>query len=357
MHIVGLLFVSWVLMSNIQSAWFGSGRNWFLTFLQLWALVWLSGELMDSPEKQRVFMWIFSIVSAIAALIAIQQGNIGDTVSTSIRASGLAGNPNSTGRYLVVAMAFFSYLGATSDKRLSRLLTAAGIVITFVGVFFTLSRTSILLLIFAIGLQNILGARRKFSFSMILVYGIAALMMWFLSSQVMNILQSILPSILQGTDTIGVRYKLWQAAWGMWLDHPIQGVGIGMYTHYSRYYAPGLASHYWVSMPHNTYLSALAETGLVGFTLFSILLGLSFRNYIQQPKNNAVEIAMLQRVWLIVFIVVLLGEITANGLYDKLLWFLFGISIYFHNQFSARPQENTTSQSVRHDALPALRKY
>jgi len=355
-HIIGLLFVVWILVSNFQAAWSGENRNWLLTFLQLWALVWLTGELFDSPEKQHVFMWLFSVVSVVAAIISIRQGNIGDTISTSTRAIGLAGNPNSTGRYLVVAMVFFSYLGTITNKRLLRLLAIGGVIVTFLGVFYTLSRTSILLLVAAIVLQNIFNARRKFSYTSVAVYLIAALVMWFLASQIVNILQSIVPSILQGTDTVGVRYKLWQAAWNMWLDHIFQGVGIGMYPSYLRYYALGLAPHYWAEPPHNTYLTALAETGLVGFILFALLPVLSLKNFLQSGKIDDTTINSLRNVWLTVFVVVLLGEITANGLYDKLLWFLFGISVYFRRQFSMRQQEIVEHEQVQHGSMPVLER-
>ncbi len=332
-HFVGLLFVVWLAVSNSDAAWLGFNRNYFLTFAQLLVLIWLTGELMDSPEKQHVFMWLFALVSAVAAIISIQQGNIGDTISASARAIGLAGNPNSTGRYLVVAMVFFSYLSTATDKRLLRLLAIGGVVVTFLGVFFTLSRTSILLLIVAIGLQSVFSTRRKFSVSLIFTYIVAALIMWLLSDQIINILKTIIPSILQGADTVGVRYKLWQAAWRMWLDHMPQGVGVGMYTSYLRYYAVGLAPHYFNENAHNTYLQALAETGIIGFIFYLLLPVLSLRNYLQSGKMNNVKIVSLRNVWLIVFVVVLFGEVTANGLYDKLLWFLFGISIYFRNQF------------------------
>lgn len=355
-HGVGLLFVGWVSISYFQGNLFLSSRNWAFTFIQLWLLIWLAGELLDSPEKHHVFMWMFSLVSAIAAIISIQQGNIGDTISTSTRAIGLAGNPNGTGRYLVVAMLFFNYLGTVTTKRFLRLLAVGGAIITFLGVFFTLSRSAILILIVSVLLQNIFYARRKASFQLILTYIIAGFVIWFLSDQIMSIIKSIMPSILQGTDTVGVRYKLWQAAWRMWLDHVFQGVGIGMYPIYLKYYAQGLAPHYWNSYPHNTYLSALAETGLVGFVLFFLLLGLSFRNFVQSGKAEDVKMISLRHVWLIVFVAVLLGEITANGLYDKLLWFLFGISVYFRSQYLAKLPEPVVNKHVRRSSIPTWQR-
>lgn len=60
------------------------------------------------------------------------------------------------------------------------------------------------------------------------------------------------------------RMAHWQAAWGMFQDHPLFGIGIGNYA--SAY--PAYALPHWddpLGHAHNYYLNVLAETGLVGF--------------------------------------------------------------------------------------------
>lgn len=338
-HIISLLLVGWIFISNPEAAWFGVDRNWILTFIQLWVLIWLTSELMNSPKKQQVFMWIFSIVTAISAVIAIQQGNIGNTVGESLRAIGLAGNPNATARYFVLALMFFSYLALVSNKSFPRLVAIGGGIITFLGVFFTLSRTGIILLILALGLIILIIPRRKSRIWLFLAYISAALILWFSSESIFDILKSIMPSIMEGTDTIGLRYRLWQAAIQMWLDHPFQGVGIGMYAQLMRFYAPEVARTYLVLGVHNTYLQFLVETGLIGFSLILVLLITSLRNFSQTCKKDDRKNIFLRHFWLIVFLVNLVGQITLNGTTDKLLWFLMGVSVYFHNQFVLRTRE------------------
>jgi O-antigen ligase len=289
-------------------------------------------------------MWIFSIFCVISAVVAIQQGHIANTVGASDRAAGLADQPNASARYFVVAMVFFSYLATVGTKPFLRLLAIGGEVVTFLGVFFTLSRTGILLLFAAIGLQIIINTRRKFNYLVFFAYSIAALTMWFLSDKIINIIKSILPSILQGTDTIGLRYELWQAGLRMWLDHIFQGVGIGMFPAQLRYYAPGLPERYWTLGGHDTYINVLAETGLVGFGLFLLMLILALKNYLQSGKIDDIKSIALRNVWLIVFLITLLGGITLNGQNDKLLWFLIGVSVYFQNQFSLRTQKNAVDK-------------
>jgi len=347
-HILGLLFIGWMFLVNPQAAWFGATRNWVLTFLQLWVLAWLAGELLDTPEKHHVFMWVYSIGTITSALVVIQQGKIGEDIDTSLRVSGFAGGANSAARYFVVAIVFLSYLRTVMNQRLPRLLAIVGMTVTIIGVFLTVSRTGILLLFAALGLLVLLRPRRKHQFQLIFVFAIALFALWFLADSIFDIVKSIIPAITQGTDTVGVRYGLWQAGWRMWLDNILQGVGIGLYPEQLRYYAQDLLPvRFWSVGAHNMYVQVLAETGLIGFGLFVLLLIMSLRNIWRAGNINDVNIFSLRNVWFIVFLVMLLGGITKNDHFDKLIWLVMGISVYFHNQLQMRTQKTAVYNPAR----------
>ena len=218
-------------ITNPQAAWFGIDRNWIFTYVQLLILTFLAEELLDDPKKYKTFLWVFSIVAVISATVAIQQGSIGEDIDTSMRTGGLSEGANSAGRYFVVGMIFFVYLRTMEQNQLLRFISGLGILITFLGVFYTVSRTSMVLLFTAIGLIILLNPQKKLNFTLIVVFMAGILLLTFLSDTVFKILGSIIPAITQGTDTIGLRYKLWDAGFRMWQDHPITGVGIGMYHH------------------------------------------------------------------------------------------------------------------------------
>jgi putative inorganic carbon (hco3(-)) transporter len=67
------------------------------------------------------------------------------------------------------------------------------------------------------------------------------------------------------------RMAHWQAAWSMYEDHQLFGVGIGNYVvAYPRYYL-----QIWVDPlghAHNLYLNVLAEMGAVGLTAYLLML-------------------------------------------------------------------------------------
>jgi O-antigen ligase len=63
------------------------------------------------------------------------------------------------------------------------------------------------------------------------------------------------------------RFEIQRTAWRIFVDHPIFGVGFGMYRRANAKYAPSLGE----KDTHNTYLNLAAETGLPGLILWSTL--------------------------------------------------------------------------------------
>lgn len=340
-HIISIVFILWVFISNPVAAMFGAARNWILTFIQCWILLWLSSNLMDTSTKQRTFMWIFSLVCVISALFTIAEGQIGSTVSESIRAGGLADQPNITARYLVISFIFLTYLLSFTKNGFIRLLTLFGIALTFIGVFFTLSRSGIIMLVVSAGLL-FLTSKGKRSVGLIIIYLIAAFLLITFSSDVIDIVETIIPSITQGENTIGLRYSLWQAGWRMWLDNPITGVGIGLFTENLPFYAYELPPYRWNLVAHNTFVTILAETGVVGLVLFVLMILFSIRNFLAINKKASSEILSLRNIWLIVFVALLIGSMTKNDHYEKFLWFMMGVSVFFQNYV----KESSRDESV-----------
>lgn len=72
---------------------------------------------------------------------------------------------------------------------------------------------------------------------------------------------------LRGTP-IGLRFEMWRAAWDMFLEHPLLGVGTGAFSEVARQLArqgrivPAAAQY---DHPHSDYMDALSGRGIVGF--------------------------------------------------------------------------------------------
>jgi len=338
--VFGFLFIAWMFFSNPQAAWSGIDRNWVLTFVQLWMLMFLSSRLLDTKEKFQTLMWIFSIVAVVSAFAAIQQGYIAETEEASFGSSGYVDNANAAARYFIVAMTFLTYLRAESKKTFPRFLMLIGIIVTYVGVFFTISRTGIVLLFAAqvlIFLSQTTGKQRR----NILVLGVIGLaLIWLISENAFRLVGTILPAISQGEDTMGLRYALWEAGMRMFKERPITGVGIGVYRWLVPYYSrdlPFIAGRsIWA---HNTYIQILVETGVVGFILFIGMFISTLVNFLRAKFPVGHDNKELVRVWFIVFIIMLIGGLTKSDHADKLTWAVMGFSVMFANQSRALTTE------------------
>lgn len=68
------------------------------------------------------------------------------------------------------------------------------------------------------------------------------------------------------------RVRSWHAGWEMFKDHPLTGVGAGVFaTANGSQYFPARVK-LWMQ-PHNLYVQVMAELGLVGIVAFAVFLG------------------------------------------------------------------------------------
>jgi O-antigen ligase len=338
-HFWALLLIAWMLVTNPSAALLDEDRNWLFTFAQLWLLLWLAGEVMNAPQRQRMLMWVFAGLCITSALFAITAGTIGPTWQTSERAAGLVGGDNSAARYFLVGFVFLTYLSARTKQWWFRLLALGGAAIILVGVAFTLSRTGFILAITTIGLILIqrTAGRQRIGAVILLVFLAAGA--FALPDTYWQIMFSSLSNIQTGEGTMGLRYGLWQAGLKMWLDHPLTGVGIGQFDNYLPQYGAGLLRARYLGLgAHNLYVSMLAETGLVGLALFCILVGAALIRFIRSARSANSETSALAQVWLIVFVIILVGGLTKHDQYDKLLWLVMGIGVALQNLEAARTE-------------------
>lgn len=326
----GLLFVIWIFVSNPGAALLGASRNWILTYLQLWLLLYMAGDILDTPQKHHIFMGIFATFSIISAFYAIETGVIRESFQTSTRAEGFSDNPNAAARYFVIAMVFFTYLRTTFKSQWLKVFSLVGIFITYLGVFYTLSRTGIVLLFAAQGLIILFQTGTKQRIGLVILFLMALIGLWFLTESIFDIVGTFLPIITRGEDTMGLRYNLWKSGWLMWRDHPIFGVGIGRFPIELRHYIwrlPGI--RVWNAVAHNSYIQVLAETGIVGFGLFISMIVQALNNFININIERDSELFSLRNAWLIVFLVILIGSITKSDHADKFFWIVMSVSAYF----------------------------
>ncbi|MDP9341261.1 MAG: O-antigen ligase family protein [Actinomycetota bacterium] len=331
-HLAAIAFIAWFSATNLEFALHGPPRDWLLTYVQLFALVWLASQILSSPGRHRTLMWFFSAGAVASAAIALGQVAVSGSFNTSIRAAGLLG-VNSSARYFAVAFVLLVYL-ATVSRGVWKLAAVGGAAMVVGGEAATLSRTGLLLLVLAVGIllwdRFRAGQRRQ----VVAVVGALAVAVLFIPKSYLSVelpsFQSEFSSSSGNDSTAIVRLQYWKAGYEMWLDHPIDGVGIGQYNYELPNYAPfTLSPKDLDNGAHNIYVAVLAETGLVGLLLYLWLVVASYSAVRRAHLSYDAESREIARTWQIALIVLLLGGLTKHDQYDKLLWMLFGACASF----------------------------
>jgi O-antigen ligase len=325
-ELIILLFVFWVVFSNPAASILGERRNWALTFVQLLVLFFIAKHFVKSKSDHHTIMIFFALGILVSAFVAVFA--TGSNYNELQRAVGLSGGANTATRYFIYGLVLLFYLqDHYSNKWIVRLFFVAGTLILLWGIILTGSRSGIILLFFVALIQVFQAfTGRNRSILIILVLGLA--LFWFTNFAEGTVMEpeAIVTSIVERTDTVGSRYDTWEAGWKMFLDHPIRGVGIGRYSNYVPVYWDG-TSFNMVVTPHNTFIHVLSETGIIGFSFFLFIIFVVVVNRWKNIKSGANPSSSINRTWLFLLIIILIGGFTKTDLVDKFFWFLLGIDI------------------------------
>ena len=118
--------------------------------------------------------------------------------------------------------------------------------------------------------------------------------------------------------TSASRLALWGTAGVMFLQHPVLGVGYGNYRSLYNDYLPGVTPNQLDA--HNIYLQFLAETGIIGFIVFFVLVGSFARIAVKLARDHDSFVRMIG---------IGLGGALAATLIHGMVDYLFNVSPQF----------------------------
>ncbi|MCP4141136.1 MAG: hypothetical protein GY755_12790 [Chloroflexi bacterium] len=123
------------------------------------------------------------------------------------------------------------------------------------------------------------------------------------------------------------------AAWLMFIDHPIFGVGVENYPVFYQSYSRrlGLDPRLEQRQAHNLYLQVAAETGLAGILVFGWLLTTMMRGMLSGWRRLKDAGEFLTADFILSFATGVVGYLAAaifiHGAYPRYFWLLAGISL------------------------------
>jgi O-antigen ligase len=257
-------------------------NNATLILVMYVAFVFAAPSLIeDRRDLERIIAAFFVAAIALSVLAVAQRllgvfqwrANLVQSDAYSYRSNATFADPNNFARYLAVTMALAAgCILALGPRRLTVYLAIPALVLSAPALIATASRSGWLGMLMACFLVVALAPVPRYTKLRIngAAFGTLGALLALLLIQGGSDAARV-RSLAHGVDTVlGVRRFLIRAGWEMWKDNPLVGVGTGSFQNalvlVYRRLMPEWAK---TSLSHTSFISILAEWGIVGVAAFA----------------------------------------------------------------------------------------
>jgi len=347
--ILAAFIVLW-LASLLHAADYEAARQTFIDFGKDLLVGVIVVFLIYRPSSLRSAVWAFILAGIMMGSISVYQyltgsfnhilwgfGGIEGQVSGQVERTRLTGpyqNPNAYAQVLgmIVPLALDRLWHERST--LLRVLAGWAAAACILAVFFTYSRGGLLAMI--AGIVVLLLTRRPGIFPLIvtalLLYGLLSFLPATYTERVSTLLQLGQADQISDPSFRG-RLSENKAALQMFWDNPLLGVGLGNfsvnYQDYSRQI--GLDPRRAPRSPASLYLELLSEQGIIGATLFGLLMSLIFSGLWAAKRQfqyiGLRDSAYMTSALLAALVAYMTSAIVKNSAYSNVFWLLVGVAL------------------------------
>ena len=374
-----LVVMAFWLLSVLVAADSGLALAKFRRFTENAILAFVIVFFIQRPIPLRSIVWALLAAGILMATISVFQ-NLTSTYDnnywgfgewdqsstggvTNHRATGPYGNPNAYAQVLVMLVPLAVDRLWHEKEWHFRLLAGWALLVCILTVFFTYSRNGFITLLFTLGL--LLVTRRPRVLSVAVMVALALVVIQFLpisyTERITSLFQFSSSSSPQRITDVSFRGRLSEniAAWRMFQDHPLFGVGLDNfqvnYQSYSRQI--GLDERRIERTPASFYLELLSEQGLIGTLVFMLFMLIVFRNLWKAARLFQFLGMKNEEYMTLAFLSGLAGYmvfyISKNSAYPNVFWVLLGIAFSI-----AQVAENSLNSSKpRFPASPKRMKW
>jgi O-antigen ligase len=316
--LLGSALVSTVLSRSPWTSLLGAHESYFglPTLLAYAVLFFTTRALCETAEDARRLLLASVVGAAVASVYALVQlagldpiryGRVSD-LGGFVRPFATMGHPNFLSAFLVMALPLVVYAHARAWRKGRRwaggglgAIAVASLAATAVtvsrGAWLALAAAALVLVVGALAA----GERRTLAAAGVVAGGavaaVAALALLPAGTGGV-VLAGLAQRVRQFGDSAG-RQHIWQAAWGIFRDHPIAGSGLDTFQ---IAFADQRTAAYWTiewnaspTRAHNEALNLLATQGVVGgLAMLVVLAGvlLAVRRALQQSEDRLLVVAL-----------------------------------------------------------------
>lgn len=254
-------FVVVGMLSMVANGWVGGAYLRFLQFLPSMIALLLVAQASHASRNCLRIMWVVALCALVLAIHGIEQVKVGQgwtgmpTVQDGrIQYVGIFSDPNDLAMLFIIAIPMALLMaGRGGALGLRRLFWWAVAATLLYGVYLTDSRGAFLA-VMAMGGVWLWLRRGLFVAGTLGALGMAGLMM----------LPTRMQELDAGESSAYGRIETWYDGIQMFIAHPVLGVGLGNFTSHT------------VLTAHNSFVLVLAETGIIGYTVWLAMVGYCF---------------------------------------------------------------------------------
>lgn len=336
-HVLVLLFFLWNFVSVFWSPDTSATVQRIKTYGQIFLLLLIYWDVFQEPKEliAGIQAYVFgAYVLIVNTIYNYVQGNVSVAYEGRYSATGV----NAVDLTLIlmlglpVAMQLFFSNAQNRQNILLRIVYLAYIPLAIFAILLTGSRTSLIAVIpfafYLVGTRQISSSAKLLVVSILIVSLLALIP--FIPSTIVSRLGT-LGSSIEARD-LGGRFELWMEALRVFSAHPITGLGSGTLDS-----AIGSAAH-------NTFVSILAETGVVGFFIFLLILAVVIFQAVNVPNGNA-------GLWIAIFLTWAIGVFSLSWDFRKLTWLFLNFIViegsFTYEQLHVKQTGIRVSRSIR----------
>ncbi|NLC61500.1 MAG: O-antigen ligase family protein [Gammaproteobacteria bacterium] len=254
-------FVVVGMLSMVANGWVGGARIRFFQFLPALITLLLVTQACHLPRNCLRIMWMIALCAVVLTIHGIEQVKLGQgwtgmpTVQDGrIQYVGIFSDPNDLAMLFIIAIPMALFMGARGGALGLRRLFWWGVAgLLLYGVYLTDSRGAFLAMLAMTGVW--LWLRRGLLVAGSLgALGLAGMMM----------LPTRMQELDAGESSAYGRIEAWYDGIQMFIANPVLGVGVGNFTSHTLLTA------------HNSFVLVLAETGIIGYTIWLAMVGYCF---------------------------------------------------------------------------------
>ncbi|MFC1657464.1 O-antigen ligase family protein [Candidatus Moduliflexota bacterium] len=291
------LFLAVNLVSALLSEYPSTALNNTRSFITAYIVIFLTLFFVTSIKDLKRLTMVIAGSLFIGGILAIAGYllknpflvmNVGESY---MRATGVSRNPNHFAAMIIFGLPLLAYWVVYAKRPAARILAALVFASQAVVVVLTYSRAGFAVLVFSLLLIAFFWLKyldvRRFGFILLGFLLLAGTVMAFTPSSYVKRIATLGD---RSEISINNRINYLKVGVDTLRRNPLLGSGPGTFRHafsesvYSRHMVePGTTRHF--RFAHNNFVEVLTGSGMLGFTLFLIIIVIAYRNYFEGMKK------------------------------------------------------------------------